>query len=159
MENGNELFTLYKEYENGGRIFLMEGLDESKSDYYPILGIANAMASEGNEVSIPRPIHYKDILYKEVFGGLTGTRYFRKCPDLIVNGKYYEYEGYSGVWSKRKLANMIHKGLEQSDCIIIDNNNGTTHSNIKKAIMNRLRQNASICEVWAYENEDVIRIK
>lgn len=87
---------------------------------------------------------------------LKGTAYERKCPDLIINGIPYEYEGYSGAWTKRKVSNMLSHGLKQSDRVIIDNNKGCSDRYIRKAIMARLNINTPISEIWLYEKGNTI---
>ena len=96
-----------------------------------------------------------------MFGGLKGTKYERKCPDLIVDGRYYEYEGYTGQWSKRKLKNMLSHGLKQSDRIIINNNKGCSDRYIIQCIKSRILDksfNYDIKEVWVYEKGKVRRL-
>ena len=94
MEEHCDLFVLYKQYTSGGKIWLMLGLDTAGSDYEDILAIANCLAETGHEVRILHAVHYKDTLYREVFGELIGTRYYRKCPDLLVDGCFVEYESF-----------------------------------------------------------------
>ena len=81
-------FVLYKQHPSGGKIWLMLGLDSTRSDYDDILAIAECLAEQGHEVKVLRAVHYKDPLYREVYGELIGTRYYRKCPDLIVDGGF-----------------------------------------------------------------------
>ena len=87
-----------------------------------------------------------------------GTKYERKCPDLMINGRFYEYESYVRPWAKRKLSNMITDGLRQSDRIIIDNRTGASCRQILRSIRSRLNINAQIQEVWIYDGENVIEI-
>ena len=93
-----------------------------------------------------------------LFGGLIGTRYEKKCPDLCVDGKYYEYESYVRPWNKRKLSNMLSDGLRQSDRLIIDNRGGASVRQIIRAIKSRLNVNATITEVWIYDGDSVTDI-
>ena len=64
-------------------------------------------------------VHYKDPLYRAIFGELIGTRYYRKCPDLLIDGEYVEYESYKTDQHKNAFRNMLHNGLSQSDNIIV----------------------------------------
>ena len=144
-------FSFYKQYINGGSVQVMDGADRKASDYRALQSIGRSFAESGSTVQITKAVHYKDELYKDVFGGLKGTKYERKCPDLIVDGRYYEYEGYTGQWSKRKLKNMLSHGLKQSDRIIINNNKGGNDRLIRKMIQARLHINADIKEIWLYE--------
>ena len=81
MDESCDLFVLYKQYPSGGKIWLMLGLETTGSDYNDILAIANCLAKEGHEVKVLHAVHYKDPIYREVFGELIGTKYYRKCPD------------------------------------------------------------------------------
>ena len=119
MDDSCDLFVLYKQYPSGGTIWLMLGLGTSGSDYNDIMTIADCLAERGHEVKVLRAVHYKDPLYREVYGELIGTRYYRKCPDLLVDGEFVEYESYTTNQPKKAFRNMMHSGLEQSDKIII----------------------------------------
>lgn len=152
------LFHRERAFDNGGEIWIMDGLDLSRSDSTDLLSIAEAFASTGSFVLIPHPIHYKSKLYQDVYGGLIGTKYERKCPDLIINGMFYEYESYVRPWNKRKLSNMLTSGLKQSDRIIIDNRDGTSTRQIMRAVRSRLNKNSHISEVWIYDGDGVVNL-
>jgi len=49
-----------------------------------------------------------------------GTKYEGKCPDLLIDGKWYEHEGFISDNPKRALKNMLNDGLKQSNRLIID---------------------------------------
>lgn len=154
-------FSFYKQCLNGGSVQVMDGTDRKASDYRALQSIGRSFAESGSTVQITKAVHYKDDLYKDVFGGLKGTKYERKCPDLIVDGRYYEYEGYTGQWSKRKLKNMLSHGLKQSDRIIINNNKGCSDRYIIQCIKSRILDksfNYHIKEVWVYEKGKVRRL-
>jgi hypothetical protein len=88
---------------------------------------------------------------------LTGTRYDRKCPDLIIDGKFYECESYIPPFKKRKAINMIAHRLKQSSRIIINNNKGAAHRRIKRNINDRVvNDKQAIDEVWLYEKGYVV---
>jgi len=112
--------TLIKDYENGGKYFENNLLDHSANDYKDLTIIANEFAKLGCVVEILAEVHFKNELYKINFEGA----YEKKCPDLKINNKFYEYKSYVGEWNKDKISHMIKKGLEQSDRIIIDIRNG-----------------------------------
>lgn len=158
MEFANGSYRLIKEYKPTGQIWIVEDLDTSKPDTNDIMHIAECFASMGCIVKIPRPVHFKSEMYRMLFGGLIGTRYEKKCPDLCVDGKYYEYESYVRPWNKRKLSNMLSDGLRQSDRLIIDNRGGASVRQIVRAIKSRLNVNATITEVWIYDGDSVIDI-
>lgn len=146
-----ELYIIWKAFEGGGRIFQMKGVDKSKPDYKSILTIATLFAREGHQVKILTSCHYKSHEYNLVFGTLFGTKYERKCPDLLIDGKFYEYEGFEKPWNRRKIKNMLAHGLLQASKIIIDNTRGASDRIIRKAIIARLKIGTTIDEVWLYE--------
>ena len=143
---------------DSGRVTVMPGVDSNKPDFKDLKHIASCFARMGSEVKVLCPLHFKSPEYNEVYGGLIGTKYYRKCPDLLVDGKYYEYESYVRPWNKRKLSNMITDGLRQSDCIILDNRDGASFRQILRSIRARKNVNAQISEVWVYDGDGVVDI-
>ena len=128
--------------EKVGSVRIMGGMDMSKPDTVDLIHIAECFARMGCEVVIL----------------LIGTKYERKCPDLMIDGYYYEYESYVRPWAKRKLSNMITDGLRQSDRIILDNRDGASYRQIIRSIRARLNINAQIKEVWIYDGDSVVDI-
>ena len=150
-----QLFLLYKEFNNGGKIEIMNGY-EKKADHNDLFSISRFFAEKGNEVKMTTHVHFKDEKYAEVFGRLIGTKYNRKCPDLIINGQFYEYENYMPPFKKEKISNMLSRGLKQSSRIIINNNKGANHRIIRRNIYNRTAiEKQNIDEVWIYEKGKV----
>ena len=116
MDDSCDLFVLYEQYPNGGKIWLMLGLEETTgSDYDDILTLAKCLAESGHEVKVLHAIHYKDPLYRKVFGELIGTRYYRKCPDLLVDGIFVEYESYK---TDHRIRLTNPKRLFETCCIM-----------------------------------------
>ena len=151
MNDKENLFTLYKSFEGGGHIYLMAGLDRYKPDFKALLTIATLFAKEGHEVRILTSYHFKSPEYSMVFGHLVGTKYERKCPDMLVDDVFYEYEGFEKPWKKEKVRRMISHGMKQSANIIINNTKGASDRFLRQAIMARLNVGATIREVWLYE--------
>jgi hypothetical protein len=146
-------FTLFKAFSNGGRIEIMDRFVK-KSDYDDLLAIAHFFAQQGKIVLIPTEVHYKDAKYKQIFGNLIGTVYERKCPDLIIDGEFYEYESFIPPFDKYKISHMLSAGLKQSSRIIINNNNGADERYVQQNIWKRLSDKTfkyDIDEVWAFE--------
>lgn len=154
MNELSELFVLYKQYSDSGKIWLMLGLDTTGSDYNDILTIAECLAKDGHEVKVLHAVHYKDPLYRVVFGDLIGTRYYRKCPDLIVDGEYVEYESYRTDQPKKAFRNMFHNGLSQSERIIIRKCN-VTDGYILHQVQGYIQNNIPVSEVWIFNGEEV----
>ena len=154
MNDIEELFTIYKAFEGGGRIYLMTGLDKFKPDFKALLTLATLFAKEGHVVRILTNCHFKSKEYHSVFGALNCTKFNRKCPDLLVDSEFYEYEGFEKPWNRRKIKNMLAHGLIQSNRIVINNTKRAADRIVRKAIMARLRIGTDIREVWLYKKGD-----
>ena len=141
---------MYKKFKSGGKIEIIDGY-RKKADHRDLVSIAGFFAKQGGNVKITTDIHFKDARYREVFGGLIGTKYERKCPDLIIDGKFYEYESFMPPFSKSKIKNMLKHGIVQSNNIILNNNKGASDRYIVKLIHQRIRLRQDINEVWLYE--------
>jgi hypothetical protein len=150
-------FTLFKAFSNGGRIEIMDEFVK-KSDYDDLLVIAHFFAQQGKIALIPTEVHYKDAKYKQIFGKLIGTVYERKCPDLIIDGEFYEYESFVPPFSKKKISYMLSQGTKQASRIIININKDVEDRYILNNILKRLSDKTfkrEIDEVWLHENGEV----
>ena len=154
MDDSCDLFVLYKQYPSGGKIWLMLGLETTGSDYNDILAIANCLAETGHEVKVLHAVHYKDSIYRVVFGELIGTRYYRKCPDLLVDKEFVEYESYTTCKPKKALRNMLHNGLAQSDSIIIRQCNLTDEYMIQQ-IRGQIQDGIPVLSIWIFDGQKV----
>jgi len=142
---------LIKEYENGGKYYENNLLDKTANDYSDLSIIAHEFAKHGNIVEILPRLHFKDILYKQIFDGA----YANKCPDLKINNKFYEYESSQKPVDKTKMKNMLSRGVKQSENLVIDNTNGLADNFIMRLIHNRLQQGQKINEIWLFENKNL----
>ena len=157
----NNDFILYKRFSEGGSVFLITGLDKTNSDYNDLISIACHFARNGKEVQVLAPIHYKDPRYHKIFGPLIGTEYYRKCPDLLIDGEFYEYESYARPFKSKKISHMIKRGAEQSDRIIIDNNKGASDRFIINMVLKRINDKffrKKIQELYVYEKGTIRRL-
>lgn len=144
-------FKKVKEFKNGGAYLEHEQVDRQGSDYRMIKRIGVEFARMGMVAKATPKLHFKDPEYKAIYGSLIGTKYERKCPDLLIDGKFYELESFSGKWAKIKLKHMLSNGLKQSDRIVINNTKGGSDRIIRKLIKARENIGARISEVWLYE--------
>lgn len=144
-------FTVLKEFANGGQIKVHTEVDKRKSDYQELLSISREFAQMGKVVLILPRLHYKDKRYPIILDKLIGTKYERKCPDLNIEGHFYEYESYTSPFKKDKIGRMLSQGIKQSSRIIINNNKGCSDRFIKRNIFDRLNIGQLIDEVWLYE--------
>lgn len=161
MVECSSLFSLYKSYKNGGAVYLMSGLDRTVRDYYDLISIACWFAKNGHQVKVLAPIHFKDPLYRVVFGGLVGSMYYRKCPDLLIDNNYYEYESYERPFKSRKISHMIKRGALQANRIIIDNNKGASDRFILNMILKRVNDIyflGEIDELLVYEKGNIRKL-
>ena len=161
MNLDNNYFACFKSFATGGSVWLMNGLDKKNSDYSDLITIACFFAKKGHTVRLLSSVHYKDPVYRCIFGELIGTRYYRKCPDLLIDGNFYEYESYKRPFSSSKISHMLKRGAEQAERIIIDNNKGASDRFIVNMIVKRSSDKhflGSIEEVFVYEKGNLRRL-
>ena len=101
-----------------------------------------------------RAVHYKDPLYREVYGELIGTRYYRKCPDLLVDGEFVEYESFKTNHPKKAFRNMLHNGLRQSDNLIIRRCN-LSDNYMGRQIQGYAQEGLVVGNVWIFDGKEV----
>ena len=157
----NNDFILYKQFSGKGSVYVMVGLDKTSSDYNDLLSIACCFAKKGKTVKVLSSLHYKDTRYRDIYGPLIGTIYYRKCPDLLIGDEYYEYESYERPFKAKKISHMIKRGAEQSDRIIIDNNKGASDRYIINMVLKRITDKffqKKIQELYVYEKGAVRRL-
>lgn len=117
--------------------------------------IAEEFAKMGKDVvltpKMERPATFDyDCFYKT----LRKTAYKDKCPDFLVDGKWYEHEGYVTSNKQRALSNMLSRGLEQCDRIIIDDP-GMTDRYLRIRIWRRIQEGANVSEVWVRSSSGI----
>ena len=151
----DDMFKVYKKYENGGKVLIAETVNKKGSDYKPLLNIANLFAKEGKIVRLTPGVHFKSNEYKQIYESLTGTIYERKCPDLQIDGVFYEFENYIPPFKKKKISHMVSEGIKQASRIIINNTKGCSDRYIKRLIYDRINNGNIIDEVWLYEKGKV----
>ena len=141
-----------REFENGGKeIFYKDAEASKKTDFAAIKTIARTLAKEGNVVEVMPRWHCKSDEYKHFYSDLIGTKYKNKCPDLRINGKFYEFEGFVKPWTPNKIGRMLSHGLKQSSRIVIDNSKGCSHRYLRKRVFDFIRIGVAVDEVVVYE--------
>ena len=138
MDEASELFVLYKQYSNNGKIWLMLGLDTTGSDYYDILAIAECLAKEGHEVKV---LH-------------AGKRPGNATVHLLVDGEYVEYESYKTDQHKKAFRNMLHNGLSQSERIIL-RHCFLTDGYMSQQIRGQINNGVPVSCVWIFDGSEV----
>lgn len=144
-------FRLDHKFANGGALYIHQSLDKKKPDYDAVKAAGKYFAQEGNIVKMTPSVHYKSPEYKEIYSSLIGTQYERKCPDLEINGKFYEFEGFVKPWKKNKVQHMFSCGAKQAPNLIIDNTGGCSDRYLRRNILARKNVGTRIDSVWIYE--------
>ena len=139
-----------------GLIKIHSIIDRTASDFPKLMQIAKHFASEGAVVELtPKFSRPDEIIYNSVYGDLKETKYYGKCPDLKINGLWYEHEGLKSGKGKRAFRNMMLRGLKQASRIIIEECS-LTDAYIKNSIwIRRTKYGQQIEEVWIYNNLDI----
>ena len=156
-------WEIYRDFRDkgGGLLLIHKGYtkERRKPDFFKVRRSGEEFARIGYNVKMAPEFHFKSKEYQKVFGFLNGTKYERKCPDLILNTTTaVEFEGYAPPFKKRKIGNMLNNGLKQAPNIVIDNTKGTTYRNIKRRIFNKSKQ-TEVKDVWVYEKGNLVKIK
>lgn len=151
-------FRTIKTFDNKGEYLEHKAIDKKANDYTMVRNIGLEFARMGMVAKATPKLHFKDPKYKEIYGSLIDTRYERKCPDLLVDGKFYEVESFVPPFSKDKLKRMFSNGVKQSDNLIINNTKGCSDRFIKKIIYDRIRLGQNIKQVWVYEKGKIRRV-
>ena len=142
--------------EGNGTVTIHTLINRNDSDFNKLNEIATFFAREqGAEViltpQMSRPPKFK---YECVYASLVGTKYEGKCPDLCINGVWYEHEGFVSDKPKRAFSNMLNHGLRQSSRIIIDRPN-LTDAYMKRNINQRVKEGQIIDEIWINDDSGI----
>ena len=155
--------TIIKRYKNGGKVELYKGVDRKAKDFSKILASCKHFAKQGEHTVILPKIHKDDPLYREIYKDLIGTVYEKKCPDFLVGNKFYEHEGFTTNNPKRAFLNMISRGRQQSNRIVLDDS-GYDYHKVKRYVRNSAKGRHPdgkypITEVWVLDrNANLIRL-
>jgi len=99
--------------------------------------------------------------YHKIYAFLKGTPYWGRCPDFLVNGVWYEHEGFDETKDfsshPKKRANtfskMIMRGIKQSDRLIIEDC-GVGYFFARRTLFNRVCcEKQNISEVYIRKSD------
>ena len=147
-------FKTVKIFKNRGVFKEHISIDKTKPDYTIVKNVGIEFARLGKSVMATPVLHFKSLEYAAIYAALEGTQYYRKCPDLLIDGQFYEVETYMPPFKKGKISHMIKKGSMQSPRIIINNSKGASDRYIRDNIYKRLKDRNfkyDINELWLYE--------
>ena len=142
--------------EGNGTVTINQLVNREDSDFHKLDEIATFFAREqGAEVILtPKMSRPPKFQYECIYGSLVGTKYEGKCPDLCVNGGWYEHEGFTSSNPKNAFRNMLNDGLKQSNRLIIDKPN-LTDAYMKRVIRQRIKDGQAIEEIWIKEDSEI----
>lgn len=142
-----------------GTITIPKYVSSSDNDYKKLIQIAEHFALKGSNVILtPKMKRPPEFEYSKYYKSLIGTKYEGKCPDLNVDGKWYEHEGFVSLNPKNAFRNMMRDGLLQSNRIIIDKPD-LTERFMRRSIYNRIKNGEDIEEVWLrYDNGKIEKL-
>ena len=104
-----------------GLIRINRLVNKTDNDYNKLYQIAEYFANKGSVVELaPKMSRSSNFEYESIYYDLIGTKYEGKCPDLKIDGLWYEHEGFVTDNPKRAFRNMLSHGMKQSSRIIID---------------------------------------
>ena len=145
-----------KRQEGNGTVTIHRLINRNDSDFNKLNEIATFFAREqGAEVILtPKMSRPPKFQYECIYGSLVGTKYERKCPDLCINGIWYEHEGFTSDKPKTAFRNMLNHGLKQSNRLIIDKPY-LTDAYMKRVIRQRIKDGQAIEEIWIKEDSEI----
>nr|DAY06841.1 MAG TPA: minor capsid component [Caudoviricetes sp.] len=142
-----------KEYPNGGKVQVHQLVNPDDSDFKKLMSIADFFAKQGLETKLtPKMSRPRRFVYQNIYHSLMGTKYEGKCPDLLIDGKWYEHEGFTSSNPKNAFRNMMYDGLIQSNRLIIDRPD-LTERYMRRSIVGRVNRGEDIAEVWLHEQD------
>ena len=141
-----------------GTITIPKYVSSSDNDYKKLIQIAEHFALKGSNVILtPKMKRPPEFEYSKYYKSLIGTKYEGKCPDLNVDGLWYEHEGFVSNNPKNAFRNMIKDGLLQSNRLVIDKPN-LTERFMKRGLYNRINNGEDIEEIWLRYQDGEIKL-
>lgn len=132
------------------KVKILPGVDKKSSDYNTVNESARYFSKMGRKAEILPRFNggSKTKQYQSVFSDLTGTEYEGKCPDLRIDGIYYEHEGFNTKNPKKAFKNMLNGGQKQASHLVIEDC-GLDESYMVRNIKTRVFvEQQKIEEVW-----------
>lgn len=147
-------FEKVKVYENGGEILVNALVNKSDSDYNDLIDTAHYFARNGAKVELmPKMSRPAKFEYDCVYGSFKGTKFYDKCPDFRINGKWFEEEGFISANPKKAFRNMLNDGLKQSNRLIISQPD-LTDAYMKRVIVQRVKDGQNIKEIYVKNGKE-----
>ena len=106
---------VFRDPSSGGAIMLHSLVDTDAADYNDVYEISVDMANRGCFVEILPELVINHPLYPVIFKGAKEN----KCPDLRIDGKYFEVKTPTLPLKREKLSTCIKNSKEQANFVII----------------------------------------
>ena len=136
-----------------GEVRISHLVNNKDADYQKLVQVAEFFAKDGATATLtPKMSRPPKFQYECVYKSLVGTKYEGKCPDVNVNGVWYEHEGFTSSNPKNAFRNMMRDGLLQSNRIVIDRPD-LTERYMRRSIYGRVERGEDIKEVWLREED------
>ena len=141
-------------YKHGkGEVRISHLVNSEDADYRKLVQVAEFFAKDGATATLtPKMSRPPKFQYECVYKSLVGTKYEGKCPDINVDGEWYEHEGFTSSNPKNAFRNMMRDGLLQSNRLIIDRPD-LTERYMRRSIVGRIERGENIKEVWLREKD------
>ena len=150
-------FRIVATFENGGRLFIHKNVSERDSDYHKLHAAALFFAKQGRHVVLtPKLTRSPNFEYAQIYSSLMGTKYEGKCPDMLIDGKWYEHEGFTSDNPKNAFRNMLTHGLKQASRLIIESPK-LTDGYMLRCIYGRIKCGLDIDEIYLHEDNGNFR--
>ena len=148
-----------KTFENGGRLETYGIINKTTDDYKRIEEAAMYFASLGKTVTITPKFDGGKFCpdYDSIYGSLKKTKYYGCCPDMLVDGVFYEHEGFTSKKAKNAFRNMCNRGFKQSDRIVVESCE-LTDRYMLNSIQGQIKSGTTITEVWIHEQDGYRRL-
>lgn len=145
--------------EGNGTVSINQFVNREDNDFHKLDEIATFFArNQGAEVILtPKMSRPPKFQYECIYSSLIGTKYEGKCPDLCINGIWYEHEGFTSSNPKNAFRNMMRDGLIQCDRLIIDRPE-LTERFMLRSIIGRVKRGEAIKEVWLRNKDGTMKL-
>ncbi len=146
-------------YKHGkGEVRISHLVNSEDSDYKKLVQVAEFFAKDGATATLtPKMSRPPKFQYECVYKSLVGTRFEGKCPDININGEWYEHEGFVSSNPKNAFRNMVRDGLLQSNRLVIDRPD-LTERFMRRSIIGRIQRGEDIKEVWVRDKDGTLTI-
>ena len=154
----SQRYQTTKQYANGGKVQVHQLVNPADSDYEKLIHVADFFAKQGKSAKLtPKMSRPQKFVYQNIYHSLMGTKFEGKCPDLLIDGKWYEHEGFISTNPKNAFRNMMYDGLLQSNRLIIDRPD-LTERYMRRSIYGRVNRGENIEEVWLREKDGTLTL-